>query len=43
MRITPRGLRKFDHLPPVEAVIAAWTETLPQNTRWTTMPLLERS
>ena len=23
--VTPRGLRKFDHLPPAEAVVAAWT------------------
>ena len=25
--VTPRGLRKFDHLPPCGAVIAAWTST----------------
>ena len=51
MRITPRGLRKFDHLPPAEAVIAAWTST-GSNPSWgeaaiaetrASMPLLARA
>ena len=49
--VTPRGLRKFDHLPPCEAVIAAWTST-GSNPRWgeaaiaetrAAMPLLARA
>ena len=49
--VTPRGLRKFDHLPPAEAVIAAWTST-GSNPRWgeaaitetrAAMPLLARA
>ena len=49
--VTPRGLRKFDHLPPAEAVIAAWTST-GSNPSWgeaaitetrAAMPLLARA
>ena len=49
--VTPRGLRKFGHLPPCEAVIAAWTST-GSNPRWgeaaiaetrAAMPLLARA
>lgn len=49
--VTPRGLRKFDHLPPVEAVIAAWTSA-GSNPSWgeaaiaetrASMPLLARA
>lgn len=29
MPVTPGGLRKYDHLPPVEAVVKAVTETGP--------------
>ena len=49
--VTPRGLRKFDHLPPCEAVIAAWT-SVGSNPSWgsdaiaetrAAMPLLARA
>ena len=49
--VTPRGLRKFDHLPPAEAVIAAWT-SVGRNPSWgryaiaetrASMPLLARA
>ena len=49
--VTPRGLRKFDHLPPAEAVIAAWTSA-GSNPSWgeaaiaetrAAMPLLARA
>ena len=49
--VTPRGLRKFDHLPPCEAVIAAWT-SVGSNPSWgsdaiaetrAVMPLLARA
>lgn len=48
---TPEGLRKFDHLPPVEAVWRAWTDPGP-NVEWhnrakqqvqDAMPLLARA
>lgn len=28
--VTPGGLRQYDHLPPDEAVIAAWTRPGPR-------------
>jgi hypothetical protein len=28
--ITPAGLRQYDHLPPLEAVLAAWTRPGPR-------------
>ena len=49
--VTPRGLRKFDHLPPAEAVTAAWTSA-GSNPSWgeatiaetrAAMPLLARA
>lgn len=49
--VTPRGLRKFDHLPPAKAVTAAWTSA-GSNPSWgeaaiaetrAAMPLLARA
>ena len=49
--VTPRGLRKFDQLPPAEAVTAAWTSA-GSNPSWgeaaiaetrAAMPLLARA
>ena len=49
--VTPRGLRKFDHLPPCEAALAAWT-SVGSNPSWgrdaiaetrAAMPLLARA
>ena len=49
--VTPQGLRKFDHLPPEQAAVEAWT-SLGSNPEWglqskqlvrDAMPLLARA
>lgn len=51
MNIMPKGIRKYDHLPPVEAIVQAWTIKGPQpqyhdfakNAVARAMPLLARA
>lgn len=51
MNIMPNGIRKYDHLPPVEAIVQAWTIKGPQPLYHVrakgvvaqTMPLLARA
>lgn len=51
MNVMPKGIRKYDHLPPVEAIVQAWTIEGPQplyhnaakNAVAQAMPLLARA